>query len=70
MMERIYGTPECPFLIGTQEELCNMGAHPGAHFKLKQDIMLANWTPIDFCGDFDGAGYTIGGLSTPLFSCI
>lgn len=70
MKERIYGTQECPFLIGTQEELCSMSAHPGAYFKLNHDIMLENWTPVDFCGDFDGAGHTISGLNTPLFSCI
>lgn len=70
MKERIYGTKECPFLIGTQEELCNMGAHPGAYFKLNCDITVGNWSPIRFCGDFDGAGHTIGGLNTPLFSDI
>jgi hypothetical protein len=47
-------------LVSTAAEL---GAVTGGYVILANDILLTgSWTPIDFTGLFDGAGYTISGL--------
>lgn len=66
------GTGESPFLITNQAELEMITDFPDCHFKLMNDIVLeGKWTPLckettdkRFYGEFDGAGYTISGLST------
>lgn len=77
------GTADSPYLISTPAQLQAMNSNVSAYYKLTADINLngMDFTPIGnadsgaFSGDFDGAGYTISGLSvfsgkySGLFGC-
>ena len=57
--------------ISTQEELAALAtAASGSFYGLTQNIELSGWTPITLPEGvkFTGAGYTISGLTTPLFA--
>ena len=65
------GTPGDPFKIKSAEDLDHVRDDPGASYRLVADIDLSsydNWEPIGtedfpFEGTFDGAGYTISGMT-------
>ncbi len=77
------GTADSPYLISTPAQLQAVNSNVSAYYKLTADINLngMDFTPIGnadsgaFSGDFDGAGYTISGLSvfsgkySGLFGC-
>ena len=71
------GTKDDPFLIKTVEQLKAFAAsvnggttYKDQYVRLEADLDISGsqWTPIggetaDFCGDFDGSGYAISGLT-------
>ena len=78
------GTSSSPYLISNAEQLArlaylsndssNYSAYQSKFYKLTADIDLSGkiWTPIGnkypFTGDFNGAGYTINGLTCRCFN--
>lgn len=78
------GTSSSPYLISNAEQLArlaylsndssNYSTYQGLYYKLTADIDLSGkiWTPIGnkypFLGKFDGAGYTINGLTCRCFN--
>lgn len=40
------------------------------HFTLEADIVLENWTSVDFSASLDGQGHGISGLTKPLFGAL
>ena len=69
------GSPGTPYLISNEDDLRQLATdvnggttYADSYFKLTQNIILnGEWTPIgtsySFQGTFDGAGYTVSGLS-------
>ena len=72
------GTPEDPYLISGDSDFStfitdvNNGTAADKCFKLISDISASGVAEIttNFTGTFDGGGYTISGLSHPLFNAI
>ncbi|MBQ8784216.1 MAG: hypothetical protein IJZ57_10660 [Clostridia bacterium] len=59
---------ETPIKIAKSTELEFLKAAPFAYFELTGDVdMPENWSAFDFCGYFNGAGYTLN-ADAPLFS--
>ena len=72
------GTPEDPYLISGDSDFStfitdvNNGTAADKCFKLISDISASGVAEIttNFTGSFDGGGYTISGLSHPLFNTV
>ncbi|MBU6376745.1 MAG: pentapeptide repeat-containing protein, partial [Bdellovibrionales bacterium] len=62
------GTRSSPFLISTAAQLQNLHCNPQASFRLTSDIDMSGKSysgPLDYSGQFDGAGHTISNLTIP-----
>ena len=72
------GTPDDPYMIYGSTDFTNFvsnvnsGATASASYKLGSDVSASGTDAITtaFTGSFDGGGYTISGLSHPLFNII
>ena len=72
------GTPDDPYLISGDSDFSNFitnvnnGTDANKCFKLISDISASGVAEIttNFTGSFDGGGYTISGLSHPLFNTV
>ncbi|MBR0129919.1 MAG: hypothetical protein IJM08_01280, partial [Firmicutes bacterium] len=51
------------YVITQPDQLFELGRHQGAKYRLGADLDMSGrpWTPVDFFGELDGAGYTISG---------
>lgn len=71
------GTAESPYLITSQAEFVlfvswinNKAAKRSAYYELQTDVSGASAITQPFSGTFDGAGYTITGLTHSLFNTV
>ncbi len=72
------GTPDDPYMIYGSTDFTNFvsnvnsGATASASYKLGSDVSASGTDAITkaFTGSFDGGGYTISGLSHPLFNIV
>ncbi len=63
-----HGTRSSPFLISTAAQMQNVHCNPQASFRLTADIDMAGMSysrPLNYSGQFDGAGHTISNLLIP-----
>ena len=60
-------------LVGTAAEFSaavSASTPAGQVMRLTKDINLSGWTTCDFAGTLDGAGFSVSGLSLPLFGTL
>ncbi|MBU6376454.1 MAG: putative Ig domain-containing protein, partial [Bdellovibrionales bacterium] len=62
------GTRSSPFLISSAAQVQNLHCNPQASFRLTSNIDMSGMSysrPLDYSGQFDGAGHTISNLNIP-----